>query len=245
MTRRPSIAALERPDNLPAVIVHGGSQAHRYRDVLDALDTALDAGADGFEFDVRQTADGVLVVHHDDAIAEDVLSRMTYADAARAAAASGYSLPRLDDVLARCRGALRLDVELKDTGFEGAVVDLLHSTGHGSAQYVVTSFDQRALAAVHRTHPEVITGFLAYDVTGPEALEQFRRSGASFLGPDYQILDDDTLRLAASGGVALVPWTVNDASALDRLMRASAVAGIITDRPRDALRIRRVPGTNT
>jgi glycerophosphoryl diester phosphodiesterase len=112
MTRRSSIAALERPDRLPAVIVHGGSQPRQYRDVLEALDTALAAGADGFEFDVRQTADGVLVVHHDDAIAEDVLSGLAYADAARAAATSGYSLPRLDDVLRRCRGALLLDVEL-------------------------------------------------------------------------------------------------------------------------------------
>jgi glycerophosphoryl diester phosphodiesterase len=109
----------------------------------------------------------------------------------------------------------------------------------------VTSFDERALAAVHRAHPDVVTGFLAYDVTGPEAIEQFRRSGASFLGPDYQILDDDMLRLAASAGVPLVPWTVNDASALDRLLRASAVAGIITDRPHDALRLRRRLGGNS
>jgi glycerophosphoryl diester phosphodiesterase len=238
VTRESSIPALERPDNLPVVIVHGGSQAHGYRDVLEALDLALNLGADGFEFDVRQTADGVLVVHHDDAIVSDALSGLAYADAARAAAASGYQLPRLDDVLSRCRGALRLDVELKDAGFETAVVTLLRSSGYTSAQFVVTSFDQRALAVMHQAHPEVVTGLLTYDVTGPVAIKQFRQSGAAFLGPDYQILDDDTLRLAVTASVPLVPWTVNEPAALDRLMRASAVAGIITDRPREALRLR-------
>ena len=57
-----------RADRRPFVIVHGGTEARKYRNVLDALETALALEADYFEFDVRISSDVVLLVHHDDAI---------------------------------------------------------------------------------------------------------------------------------------------------------------------------------
>ena len=238
MSGERDLAALKRPDGLPIVVVHGGAEARRYRNVLEALDVALANAADCFEFDVRCTADGTLVVHHDADIDSVRLRDLQYDDARRKTRDSGYDLPRLETVLDRARGALRLDVEVKETGFEARLLDALRSGGWGKGDFVVTSFEQPALDAIHVADPAIVTGLLVYDVDGPTALRMFQGSGASFLGPDHQILDDQTLRAATTAGVPILPWTVNDAAAMRRLMQSNAVLGLITDRPIEALGMR-------
>src|SRR4051794_15704562 len=98
------------------IVAHGGSAARSYRDVLEALPAALAAGADMFEFDVRRTADGTLIVHHDDAIGDRLLVTMEYAHAEDEATHHGYRVPKLDEILETARGRLQLDVELKEIG---------------------------------------------------------------------------------------------------------------------------------
>jgi glycerophosphoryl diester phosphodiesterase len=234
----PHAHALRRSDGRPLIIVHGGSEPQRYRNVLEALDTALALGADYFEFDIRRTADAVLVVHHDEEITRSKLRELSYADAERAAAALGYALPRLETVLRRAGGAIRLDVELKEAGYEDAVLQALQFEGIDLRRVVVTSFEQPALDAIHTLDGDVVTGLLVWDVTGAEALDLFRRSGTAFLGPDHAILDEEMLREADRRGVTLVPWTVNDPIVMDRLLRAPAVAGLITDEPAKAFTVR-------
>jgi glycerophosphoryl diester phosphodiesterase len=73
------------------------------------------SGADMFEFDVRRTADDRLVVHHDECVGERRLSDLPMQEADTASRAAGYSIPTLEAVLDRARGALRLDLEVKET----------------------------------------------------------------------------------------------------------------------------------
>jgi glycerophosphoryl diester phosphodiesterase len=220
------------------IVAHGGSAARGYRDVLEALQTALVAGADMFEFDVRRTGDGTLVVHHDDAIGGRQLAALEYAAAADEAGRHGYRLPLFGDVLELARGRLELDVELKETGCEEDVLRRLFDAGSGVDDFVITSFEPAALDRVRAADRRVRTGLLVYDVTGAEALDLFRRSESWLLGPDHQILDDATLAEAARASIPLLPWTVNDAPAMQRLLDASAVIGLITDNTKLALGVR-------
>lgn len=232
-------SVLSRQDGLPLIVTHGGAAASSYRNVLEALETSIAVASDMFEFDVRRTADEALVIHHDECIGADRLSDLTYAAAGREAAALGYQVPALEAVLGRAHGTIRLDVELKEAGYETAILRILRQHGYGPDDFVVTSFEQAALEAIHASDATVTTGLLVYDVSGPEALRLFALSGASFLGPDYVIVDDDMMREAAAAAVPLVPWTVNDTGALQRLMAAGALAGLITDRPAEAIDVRR------
>jgi glycerophosphoryl diester phosphodiesterase len=235
VSRARDLGLLKRSDGLPIVVVHGGAEARRYRDVLEALDAALANSADCFEFDVRCTADGALVVHHDEDIDSAQLRDLRYDDARRKASERGYDLPLLENVLDRARGTLRLDVEVKEAGYEARLLGALRSAGWRGEDFVVTSFEQPALDAIHAADPAIVTGLLVYDVDGPTALRMFQGSGASFLGPDHNILDDQTLRAAMTARVPMLPWTVNDPVAMRRLMRSNAVLGVITDRPIEAL----------
>lgn len=221
-----------------AVIVHGGSAAHVYRDVLQARDLALAVQADGFEFDVRRTADGVLVVHHEEAIGEQPLATLTFDRAASLAETAGYELPRLSTVIDPLRGRLSLDVELKESGYEAQVVEALLAAGFGDEAVICTSFEQAALDGIRKARPSMRTGLLVWDCTWEQAVQLFRASGTQLLGPDHAILSPDVLAAAERERIPLVPWTVNDADWLERLFNASAVAGVITDRPQSAITAR-------
>ncbi len=56
----------------PIIIVHRGASAFAPENTLEAYAAAMDYGADGVEVDIRRTADGVLVLFHD-----DMLDRVT------------------------------------------------------------------------------------------------------------------------------------------------------------------------
>lgn len=50
------------------VIGHRGAKGNGLTNTLDAMKYALTQGADGLEFDIRLTSDGVPVVIHDDTL---------------------------------------------------------------------------------------------------------------------------------------------------------------------------------
>ena len=53
------------PERSPLIIAHRGASAHAPENTLIAFQRAVDAGADGIEFDVRLAGDGIPVVFHD------------------------------------------------------------------------------------------------------------------------------------------------------------------------------------
>src|SRR6478736_4409350 len=52
----------------PLVLAHRGARRVAPENTLDAFALAIAMGADGVELDVRRTADGALVLHHDPAV---------------------------------------------------------------------------------------------------------------------------------------------------------------------------------
>lgn len=64
--------AVEKRRAGPAIMVHRGAVAFAPENTLEAYAAAMDYGADGVEIDIRSTADGVLVLFHD-----DMLDRLT------------------------------------------------------------------------------------------------------------------------------------------------------------------------
>jgi len=223
----------------PAVIAHRGDCAAAHENTIEAFRDAIAAGADGIEFDVRRTADGALVVHHDNTIGQSLLARVDYPTGQALAEALGYTLPLLSDVLAETRGRIQLDVELKEGGYEEEVVALLEDAGLPLDDFVVTTFDPPSLLRVRAIAPAVRTGLLLEKIDWTQALDAFRRSTAHFLAPHKTMIDEAGLAAAHEHGVELVVWTVNDPAMMRRLFRAPAVTGVITDRPAEALRVRR------
>jgi glycerophosphoryl diester phosphodiesterase len=121
---------------VPIVIAHRGASAFAPEHTLAAYDLALDAGADYIEQDLQMTADGQLVVLHDDTLDRTTdgactghVIQKTYAEVRDCDAGSWYNarvphrarpeyanlrIPRLADVFARYAGHARFYVETKN-----------------------------------------------------------------------------------------------------------------------------------
>lgn len=210
---------------------------------LAAFEAAIRLGADMIEFDVRRTGDDELVVLHDETLGGQSVATLPFVEVLRLGSPPGHHVPRLVELLDAVRGRTRLDVELKEGGYEGRVLDMIFSRGVRPADFVVTSFEIGVIKSVKHARPDVRAGLLVDEVTPERALEMFGESGADFLGPDCQIIDDGMLERAGAAAVDLLPWTVNEPADIRRLLHAPAVIGVITDCTPEALQIRdAVPG---
>src|SRR5712692_9864147 len=111
------------------IVAHAGGKSVAHPNTVEAFAHAIRVGADMIEFDVRRTADHQLVVHHDDTLGEFALATTPLDRLQAEALARGYHIPRLTEVLALARGRVMLDVELKESGYEDAVLRALHDHG--------------------------------------------------------------------------------------------------------------------
>jgi hypothetical protein len=121
----------------PTVIVHRGAWAFAPENTLEAYAAAMDCGADGCEVDIRRTADGVLVMFHDDGLDRmtDALGRSgqyTYAELLAVRFRSAYGahsetrIPTLAAVLELARQrAMLLHLDVKEPGLEEDIAKLL------------------------------------------------------------------------------------------------------------------------
>src|SRR5690348_7556437 len=184
-------------------------------------------GADAIETDVRRASDGRLVLAHDP-LPDQVPP----------------GLIELGELVVMAAGRVRLDVELKEAGYEAEVLEALMPRPQG---LLVTSFLPEVVAAVVAIDANVRTGL----ILGPwdESPDRFARAdecGAQVLVPHVDLVDDalrsEALRLASP----LVVWTVNEPPTLERLLEDEAIGCVITDVPDVALELAgRTPPSDT
>src|ERR1700722_5883250 len=118
----------------PLLLGHRGLRSRSFsvrENTIAAFDSALQHGCDGFEFDVRLTADKRAVICHG--------ARFAGITIARAARTRLQVLPLLEAVLARYASRAFLDIELKVPGLESYLLREISKfpPQHG---YVVSSF---------------------------------------------------------------------------------------------------------
>src|SRR5262249_51776461 len=112
---------------------HRGAKLYKPENTIEAFETALVDGCDGFEFDVRLSADAAAIICHDPTVAGREISKSTCGELCHAA---GRTIPVLRDVISGFAGRAFLDVELKVDGLERDIADLVEP----SARVVASSF---------------------------------------------------------------------------------------------------------
>src|SRR5690349_8398107 len=120
--------------NRPLLLGHRGLRSRSLRireNTLAAFELALQHGCDGFEFDVRLTADDRAVICHG--------ARFAGITIAKAAWQRVGALPLLEDVLGQYASRAFLDIELKVPGIEPYVLETI-SKFPPNRGYVVSSF---------------------------------------------------------------------------------------------------------
>jgi glycerophosphoryl diester phosphodiesterase len=221
---------------------HRGASGHAPENTLSALEWAVNLGADMAEIDVQQTADGQLVLFHDDTLERTSngtgsLSARTLTELRALDAGTWYSrhyagekIPTLVEAVALARGRLALNIELKGVGPANDLLDrLIAAIGdQGFAdECVVTSFDHGLIDALIAREPAFATGYIVGREGLPDGLLQTK---VDLLSLDRSLVSEAQLEFAAAAGKAVHAWTVNTTEEMARLI-AWGVGGVITNYP--------------
>ena len=213
-----------------AVLAHRGGNGPWRENTLAAFAGALAAGADGVELDVRCSADGIAVVHHD-AGAEGVGPIAGVV----ARALPGW-LPTLAGALETCAGAL-VNVELKSersvhedrTAATRALAEAVVSVLVDVPGVVVSSFWPEALEAVADLDAGIATGLLVHPAFDAfEGLVRAGELGCAAVHPHVSHLSAEFVGRAHDLGLGVTTWTANVPFDIDRAL-AAVVDGLITD----------------
>ncbi len=203
--------------NRPLLLGHRGTRRNKIpENSFASFDQALADGCDGFEFDVRLTADGKAVVCHD--------PHNEGIEIASAAADDCAGLPKLDVVLARYHERAFLDIELKVSGLEPATVRLLSRT-RPVRGFVVSSFLPEVL---QRTHSEDSTLPLGLICESHAELLRWTHLPIEYVIPRHTLADEMLIQQLKAAGRKILVWTVNSPAKMQRL-RDWGVDGIISD----------------
>jgi len=204
--------------SLPILLGHRGARATRTvpENTLQSFDLAMTHGCDGFEFDVRLTADGRAVICHDGTVEGCAI--------AQAGATDLKHLPQLLSVLDRYAQQAFLDIEIKVPGLERSVMSALklYPPQRGC---VVSSFVPEVLQALHELDPDIPLGLICEDSA---QLTPWKSLPVQYVIPHHTLVDQDLVRSLHGVGKKIVVWTVNRREAM-RHFRDIDVDGIVSD----------------
>ncbi len=143
----------------PLIIAHRGASAYAHENTIDAFRVAIEMQADMIELDVHRTADGVLIIYHDNKFKGKLLRNLAAEEVFGAADADGYAIPTLKETVQYLGGKIRLNIELKESGYEDDVVET--AMEHFRPENVIFSSSiDSAVRAVKKSFPVVATGLV-------------------------------------------------------------------------------------
>jgi glycerophosphoryl diester phosphodiesterase len=94
----------------------------------------------------------------------------------------------------------------------------------------IRSFDHRCVQHVRQTESRLATGVLISGTAPVDPVPMVQAADAQWYFPDYEYLDAVQVKQCHAAEIPVVPWTVNDESAWERLL-GWEVDGITTDYP--------------
>ncbi len=242
------------------IIAHKGGEGLAPGNTIEAFARGLMEGADILETDARLTADGHVVLFHDDSVegqtdgsgrVEDLtLAEIRSLDAgywwtddkgsSYPYRGKGHKVPTLAEALAAFPGA-RFNVDMKTHSQEmvAAMVETIRAS-EAENRVLITSFDAETAQAFRREMPEVASSCGSSEVQVFYAMQLLRLTrfytppAAALQVPEYEgsihVVTSSFIGAAHSRGMQVHVWTVNDEETMRRLIDLG-VDGIVTDYP--------------
>lgn len=100
------------------------------------------------------------------------------------------------------------------------------------SRVTIQSFDVRALQAVHKKYPTIITSLLIEGNHKRSLNEQINELGftPSVYSPNYALVTPDLIKQCHEQNITVIPWTVNSLEEIKRLKQLG-IDGVISDYP--------------
>jgi glycerophosphoryl diester phosphodiesterase len=234
----------------PAISAHrGGGEAAR-SGTYEAYRSALAAGAEYAEFDVRRTLDGTLVAFHRARPGWGrAVAAVSYASLCDLA---GYEVPRMTELMRLLAGRAVGHLDLKETSRADMIVR--HAVeALGPAGVLVTTEEEAVAAVLKQRFPAVPVGLTiggdaaetaAFTMRrlrarGLSRLDRVLASRADVAVVHHRLARTDLLAECRRRGIKTMVWTVNGDQALAGWLASPYVDVLVTDRPARAIALRR------
>jgi len=239
----------------PLIIGHRGASAVAPENTMAAFREALAVGADGIEFDVRLTRDGVPVVIHDSTLRRTGglphrVADLTWAEIKKIDVGSWFSssfanemIPSLAELFTLFQSnnsTLYLEMKCDLASEQRALAEACTRTidEHGLQERVIVEcFQLQALKIMKEINPEIKTvALFEPSFTNPSVLSdqriinQAKDVGASALALHHRLARGSLVQKAKDAGLHVAVWTVDDPAWIVRA-QITGIDALITNNP--------------
>ncbi|RZJ56260.1 MAG: glycerophosphodiester phosphodiesterase [Flavobacterium sp.] len=219
-------------------IAHRGAKAYEPENTLKAFQKALDLDSDGIELDVHLSADGHVIVIHDETIdkmtnGKGHVNTFSLSELKSFRIADQHEIPTLKEVFDLVNKKCFINIELKNADTLTKVVSLIDEYVSDKKwsydHFIVSSFDWNALQHVQNLDSKIPIGVLAE--TNLDLAVAFAETiKAKAIHPYYHLLNAESVKEIQEKDFLVLPWTVNIEEDIQKI-KSYKVNGIISDFP--------------
>ena len=221
-------------------IGHRGAKGYVAENTFESISKAIELGVDGIEIDVFKCLSGDLVLFHDKDLKDltgesGQIENLTINELEEFLVLGKYKIPTLNDVLIKIESPLFVNIELKGSDTARAtskiIADFSRKTLWTQDHFIVSSFYWNELEKFRSIDDNTPVGVLvSKSVSINEAIEFGKKINAQAIHPNYQLLDEITVKKIKNNGFKTYTWTVNNRDDIN-FMKKIKVDGIISDYP--------------
>jgi glycerophosphoryl diester phosphodiesterase len=211
---------------------HRGARAYAPENTLTRFKKAIELGVNAIELDVRRTKDGKIVVIHDADVkrttnGEGLVADLTLAEIKGFSAEQCEKIPTLDEALDFLDKKVSVIIELKEAGYEDAVLSAVKARGM-EKQVVISSFLEEAIGRVRELDADIQTGLIYAKHKNP--LKAALELKANYLVALYRFVHTANVEKAHQNGLKVIVWTINTPEEVAQYAK-KGVDGIASDKP--------------
>lgn len=219
-------------------IGHRGAKGYEPENTLVSFQKALDLHVDGIELDVHLSADGEIIVIHDETIdrttnGKGFVNTLSLQELKVFLIEGKHEIPTLEEVFDLVNQKCFINIELKSHDAIDKVVALIekyvNKKGWNYDHFLVSSFDWNALQRVSSLNDKISIGILT-ESDLDLALAFAETIQAKSIHPFFHLLTKENTAHIQVKGFQVFPWTINEVEDIQKI-KTYNVNGIITDFP--------------
>jgi glycerophosphoryl diester phosphodiesterase len=219
-------------------IGHRGAKSTVAENTLASFQKAIDFGCDGIELDVHLSADGEIIVIHDETVhrtsnGKGFIKDLSLPQLKNLRIDDMHEIPTLAEVFDQANKNHLINIEIKVETVTKPVIRLIEKYIAKNQwkyhHFLISSFDWTALKAIREANPEIPLGVLTEtDLDLAIGFAEFIK--AETIHPYFHLLTPENVRQMQKKGFGVFPWTVNEYADIEKI-KSFKVNGIITDFP--------------
>ena len=217
-------------DGAVGIVAHRGywncEEGGYARNSFAAFKAAAKAGFWGTEFDVSMTADGQLLVFHDEVINGKRIDHTQYAELSDYRLENGETIPTLDEFLEYASAQKTFPMlvfelkghitdELQDRAVAASVEKLKEYGMFDPSKVMFISFYIRQCSLLAKAAPGFVVQYLGSDRTVDDLLDNMVNGIDAYY--NHLLQTPDYMQMARKHGFSVNVWTVNDAENMGKV----------------------------